>query len=408
MIDIVQLLLKAGSGGHGWVSFRREKFVPKGGPDGGDGGDGGSLIIRATKKQATLAHFAGVSEVVAHSGRNGGKKKMIGATAEDEVLEVPLGTVIWQRASRYENAYNQRRKYFVELDSDPIPTPESVQPPLERDKLDAHAFSSQEPGPDKILLARLIEEGQEVVVCHGGRGGRGNTAFKNSTKTTPLEAEYGAPGEERLVVLELELLADVGLVGLPNAGKSTFLSRVTKAQPKIANYPFTTLAPHLGVWQLNGSGQNDAETSARTVVVADIPGLIEGASQGKGLGHDFLRHVKNCQALLFLIYLPEPVVFDDSLPVAEKAKQAWEQYQLLDGELRAYSEQLLEKPRLVVLNKVDLYSPELQTALIKTFQEHGVEQIMSEGSPASTRLFLLSGVTSQGLPELAKAVSNLV
>jgi GTP-binding protein len=411
MIDIVQLLFKAGAGGNGWISFRREKFVPKGGPDGGDGGQGGSIILRATRKQATLAHFAGVTEIVAKSGQAGGKKKMYGAAAEDEVIEVPLGTVIWQRASRNIGANRNRSKYYLEKETEPIPARPQFEPPIELPRLDKHVFSKQPSAPDKVLLARLTEEGQEYVIARGGQGGKGNTAFKSSVKTTPLEAEYGAPGEERLIVLELELLADVGLVGLPNAGKSTFLSRVTKAQPKIANYPFTTLSPHLGVWQLarQSSAQEEGSPSVDTVIVADIPGLIEGASQGKGLGHDFLRHVKNCKVLLFVIYLPEAVVFDQSLSTAEKVEQAWEQYQLLDAELRAYSEQLIKKPRVIALNKSDIYPEDLQVLLQQTFtQRLSKTSESAENSTDSISVFLISGATAQGIDELSSTISKLV
>lgn len=410
MIDIVQLLLKAGSGGNGWVSFRREKFVTKGGPDGGDGGDGGNVIIRATRNQATLAHFAGVKEVVANKGQTGGKKKMFGRSAEDQVIEVPLGTVVWQVDSRHIVGNNRKRKYYLEKETDPIPPRPDLAPEIEVPRLDPHQFSRRKPGVGKILLKRFTEEGQELVVCRGGRGGRGNTAFKSSMKTTPLEAEYGGLGQERLVVLELELLADVGLVGLPNAGKSTFLSRVTKAQPKIANYPFTTLAPHLGVWQLSpatnssnsANSEDDSSRGPSAVVVADIPGLIEGASEGKGLGHDFLRHVKNCRVLLFVVYLPESVVFDQTVTDQEKAEQVWQQYQLLDAELRAYSEQLTDKPRLVALNKIDMYPESLQHAIQKTL----ATQFKKSKQPIP--VLKMSGATNEGLAQLAAQVQEIV
>jgi len=390
LVDIVQLLFKAGNGGDGWVSFRREKFVPKGGPDGGDGGDGGSIIIRATRKHATLADFSGVKTIVADKGQTGSKRQRHGRAGDDTIIEVPLGTIIWQVATRNISGTDVRTKYFLEKETEPIPDRPNQEPKLEVGTLHRHNFTKKEPGSDKVMLVRLLEDGQEFELCRGGRGGRGNVFFKSPSNTTPLGAEYGSLGQERLVVLELELLADVGLVGLPNAGKSTFISRVTKAKPKIANYPFTTLSPNLGVWQLD---------ETETVVVADIPGLIEGASEGKGLGHDFLRHIKACRVLFFFLYLTEEVAYDESISPEDKAEQVWQQYLLLSKELEEYNQILKKQPRVVVLNKIDIYPEELISAISAKFKKELPKEIAFK---------TLSAATAQGVEELVTHVKTLM
>lgn len=395
MTDIVQLLLKAGDGGHGWVSFRREKYVPRGGPDGGQGGDGGDIVLRATSAHATLDQFAGVRQILAKNGKAGTKRKKNGAAAENTILEVPLGTVVWQVASRH--IYDHRhQKYYLEKETEPIPPRPDHEEPLSNDSFNRHTFSKQEPGPEKVQLARLVEEGQEYVVCRGGKGGRGSHSFKSSSNTTPLEAEYGTWGQERLIVLELEMLADVGLVGLPNAGKSTFISKVTKARPKIANYPFTTLSPNLGVWSFDDTRERSS------VVVADIPGLIEGASEGKGLGHDFLRHIRSCKVLLYFIYLTEEVVYEEDTSDQEKVQQLVEQYQLLKNELATYSDQLSAKPSAVVVNKVDIY-PDSLVDEIELELPKEVELDESQQVP-----LFLSSATNQGMNTLEAVVQDLL
>jgi GTP-binding protein len=299
MIDLIKLTLAAGDGGNGKVSFRREKFVTKGGPDGGDGGDGGSVVIRSRAGMTTLRDYAGVKLFKAQNGGHGGRRKKFGEKGIDKILEVPVGTVLYLLAEN-QTALKRRHnslisneaigggKYYLETENQAIPMREAD------DQLSTVS--------EKIELFVFDLPDQEFLVCQGGKGGRGSVHFKSSVKTTPLEAEYGGFGEQKLVQLELKLLADLGLVGFPNAGKSTFLSKVTKANPKIANYPFTTIEPNLGIMSL-GQGHGKEE-----VIVADIPGLIEGASQGKGLGLDFLRHIENCQTLMFVLYLDEGVI----------------------------------------------------------------------------------------------------
>lgn len=385
MIDLVKLTLAAGDGGDGKVSFRREKFVTKGGPDGGDGGDGGSIIIRSVAGMTTLRDYAGVKLFKAQSGKNGDRRKKIGEKGADKILEVPVGTVVYLIAEN--KVANKRRnnsligndllsggKYYLEEENQGIPPrePDNQLESLE-EKLELFVFDSAD---------------QEFLVCHGGRGGRGSVHFKSSVKTTPLEAEYGGFGEQKLVHLELKLLADLGLVGFPNAGKSTFLSKVTKANPKIANYPFTTIEPNLGIMYF-GSGQGKEE-----LVVADIPGLIEGASEGKGLGLDFLRHIENCQVLMFVLYLDESVIFDEDIDDKQKALMLWQQYEQLKKELGDYSSKLLEKTSIVTVNKIDLYTAKQ----IDIFRSYFMDKDMN--------VIFFSTVTNEGLDEVKKAIAK--
>jgi len=281
-IDRVVVGVEAGTGGSGASSFRREKFVPMGGPDGGDGGRGGDVLVRADSNLSTLLDFTYRDYWRAERGDHGSGANKTGRSGDDVVLPVPPGTVI-------------------------------------RD-----ATTNE-------LLGEVVEHGQEIRVARGGRGGRGNAKFTSATHQAPREWEPGEEGEQRSLELELKLIADVGLVGQPNAGKSTLLSVISAARPKIADYPFTTLAPNLGVVQLSGG---------RTFVVADIPGIIEGAHEGKGLGLQFLRHIERTRILAFLI------------PIDAMDWQA--EYDQLRAEVRAYSEELAAKPHCVVFTKLDL------------------------------------------------------
>ena len=283
-VDELRFVVRGGRGGDGCVSFHREKFVPKGGPDGGDGGRGGDVVLVASVHENTLYHLAGKPIFEAPKGDQGRGSDMTGASADDLVLAVPVGTVV----------------------------------------LDADRGN---------VLMDLGTDGERFVVARGGRGGRGNARFATSTNRTPRTAESGQLGEERKIRLSLKLIADVGLVGLPNAGKSTLLSTLSRARPRIADYPFTTLEPHLGIVKF---------PDGATLVMADIPGLIDGASDGKGLGIRFLKHVERTRALLQLV--------DCSALADREPIEAW---RVIREELAGYSEELAARPRLVVATKVE-------------------------------------------------------
>ncbi len=379
MTDLVFLTLQAGDGGHGRVSFRREKYIPKGGPDGGDGGNGGDVLIRATDAATTLQWYAGKTRFEAHAGGLGGRRNKTGTQGDTVTLEVPIGTIIWQIQENYpahrRRVLNncteplhrekiERVQYRLEREGQHIPTPEPDSMYDATQVEEARQVERFEPEKNGyVKLWEAVTPGDEVLICQGGLGGRGNDRFKSSVEQVPLRAEYGTPGELRAVALELRLLADIGLVGLPNAGKSTLLSIVTQARPKIASYPFTTLEPHLGVLF--------DPASQREVVIADIPGLIEGASEGKGLGFSFLRHISNCQGLVWIISLDESTVFDQNITPEEKAAQAWQQYELLRAEVMAYDNSLLSKKQHIALSKCDVYPEELQQALSDLFEKNG-------------------------------------
>ncbi|MGD0275466.1 MAG: GTPase ObgE [Syntrophales bacterium] len=284
-IDEAKIFVKAGGGGNGCMSFRREKFVPRGGPNGGDGGKGGDVIIRASAGHRTLLDLKFRPRHVVRHGGHGKGSDMTGRNSADLIISVPVGTVI------------------RDADSNEV-------------------------------LADLIQDGQDCMVARGGRGGRGNACFATSTNQAPRYHEEGKPGQERWIILELKLIADVGIIGLPNVGKSTFLARVTAARPKIADYPFTTLTPNLGVVAL---GEDDS------FVMADIPGLIEGAHAGMGMGDRFLRHVERTAVLCHLIDIS-----------GEQGETAWKDYQTINHELEWFSPMLKEKPQVVAINKMDL------------------------------------------------------
>ncbi|MDA1079826.1 MAG: GTPase ObgE [bacterium] len=391
MIDIVALRFLAGSGGMGRVSFFRSKYILKGGPDGGMGGNGGSILLRADNSQSTLKRYSGLKTITAESGANGGAKNCTGAAARDLVILVPVGTKIWQVS---ENAVAQRRRlsiglekkianklveneqFSLEKEGAPIPAMTDDVAPVP-ENLTTTALSNLDlESSEHKLVATLAEHGQELILCQGGFGGRGNQLFKSSRETTPLRAEFGSPGEDRWIILEQELLADVGLIGVPNAGKSTLLSVLTQATPAIGAYPFTTLEPQLGMLV-----DSDREIQC---VVADIPGLIAGASQGKGLGISFLRHVRHCRGLIFVLSIA-----DESLtaPVSEQITALHEQFSTVRGELSAYDERLLKKSFAVCIAKTDIYSAELLEAVAK-------EQF------AGNTPVLVSAATHTGLKEL--------
>jgi len=323
-VDEVDIHVTAGDGGRGCLSFRREKYVPRGGPDGGDGGHGGSIFIVAAPSKNTLVDFRFHPEFKAKRGSHGQGANKTGQTADDLDIAVPLGTLVFAR------------------------DPESNE--LE-------------------LLADLAHEGQRVLVAQGGRGGRGNARFVSSTNRAPRRVEQGHPGEERDLRLQLKLIADVGLVGFPNAGKSTLISRISAARPKIADYPFTTLTPNLGVVTLGDD---------RSFVVADVPGLIEGAHEGHGLGDKFLRHIERTKVLIHLVDVSG---LSGRTPV--------EDFDIIRRELELFDPQVGAKPQLVVANKMDAVADE---AAVKALEKH-VKR-------ARLPFFRISGVTGEGIDAL--------
>jgi len=325
LFDEAKIYVRSGDGGDGCVSFRREKYVPFGGPDGGNGGSGGDVYLVADRNLNTLVHFKQRIHFKAERGERGRGKNQQGREGEDQRVRVPLGTVVYEA-------------------------------------------DSGEP------LADLVEDGQTVRVAKGGHGGRGNAVFATPTHQAPRLAEHGEPGQERWLRLELKLIADVGLVGLPNAGKSTLLSVVSAARPKIADYPFTTLQPNLGVVQVD---------TYQAFVLADLPGLIEGASEGVGLGHQFLRHVERTRLLIHLLDGASANPLTD--------------YETINRELAQYSELLAAKPQIIALNKIDLPHAQAQWPSVqRAMKERGVEA------------YAISAVTGQGVKALMQRASALL
>lgn len=325
-VDTAKIHVRGGQGGDGCISFRREKYAPRGGPNGGDGGNGGSVILEATEGMSTLIDLRYNAQQIADRGEHGRGKEAHGKDAEDRIVKVPAGTIV-------------------------------------RD------------GETEEVLADLKQHGQRMVVARGGIGGKGNVRFKSSIFQSPRVAEKGEPGEVRIVNLEVKLIADIGLVGYPNAGKSTLLSRTSSAKPKIASYPFTTLAPNLGVVRL------DAE---RNFVVADLPGLIDGAHEGTGLGHDFLRHIERTKVLIHVI---DAAAVDGRAPIQD--------YEQINSELELYNPRLIRLPQLIALNKTDL--PESQANLAELKAYFG-----------KRRVFPISALTGEGIPPLLRAAYHLL
>jgi GTP-binding protein len=324
-VDEAKIAVKAGDGGNGCVAFRREKYVPRGGPSGGDGGRGGSVYLEANPNDNTLLRYRYNREFKADRGRHGEGSNCTGVSGDDMILKVPVGTLV---------------------------------------------FNSE----NSELLADLKKPGQRVLVAQGGKGGRGNQHFAKPWHQAPREKEEGETGEERHLRLELKLLADAGLVGFPNAGKSTLISVISAARPKIANYPFTTLEPNLGVVNADGGTGGHGTELGRTFVVADLPGLIEGASQGAGLGIRFLRHVERTRLLVHLIDTSDTAEMD---PV--KA------FEIIEGELAAFSESLTQKPRIVVATKLDATNDRTKLEELREFcheralEFHAISAPVGEG-----------------------------
>ena len=334
-VDEAKILVKAGSGGNGCVAFRREKFVPRGGPSGGDGGHGGSIYLEANPNDNTLLRYRYNREFKADRGRHGEGSNCTGHSGDDMILQVPVGTLV---------------------------------------------FDAQ----NGETMADLAVPGQRVLVAQGGRGGRGNQNFAKPWHQAPREHEDGHAGEERHLRLELRLLADVGLVGFPNAGKSTLISVISAARPKIANYPFTTLEPNLGVVNADGGTGGHGTELGRTFVVADLPGLIEGASQGAGLGIRFLRHVERTRLLVHLIDTSDMAEMD---PV--KA------FEIIEGELGAFSEKLLEKPMIVAATKLDATTDRTKLEELRKFcKKKGLE------------FHAISAAAGEGVKELVRGIAD--
>lgn len=325
-VDKAEIFIRAGKGGDGRVSFRKEKYVPAGGPDGGDGGRGGNVIALVDEGMRTLMDFRYQKRYLADDGENGTKKKMFGKDAKDLIFKVPPGTVI-------------------------------------RDAKTGR------------VLADLLNGGDTAVIARSGRGGRGNVHFKTATRQAPTFAEQGSAGEERDIILELKMLADVGLIGFPNVGKSTFLSVTTKAKPKIANYHFTTLTPNLGVVEI---------VKGKSFVLADIPGLIEGASEGVGLGHDFLRHVERTRLMIHVVDVS-----------GTEGRDPIEDFDAINNELALYSPLLMDRTQVVAANKIDLlYDREPLEAFEKEMRSRGYE------------VFSISAATGEGIDALMLYVTE--
>lgn len=318
MIDYAKISLKAGDGGNGAVAWRREKYEPTGGPAGGDGGNGGSIIIKATRNLSTLEEFRYKKEFKAENGEQGGKNKKFGKKGEDLYIPVPVGTLIREAETN-------------------------------------------------TIIKDMTKDGEEFLIAKGGRGGRGNVHFKNSIRQAPRFAESGKKGQEINLIFELKVLADVGLVGLPNVGKSTILSVISKAKPKIANYHFTTIDPNLGVVKV------DRE---RSFIVADIAGLIEGANLGSGLGHDFLKHIERCRVLIHVVDVS-----------GLEGRDPIDDFKLINKELELYNENLSKKPMIVALNKSELDYNDNASKFIEVFGK-------------DYKIFKISAATTNGIKEL--------
>ena len=347
-IDKVRIHVKGGNGGAGCMSFRREAHVPKGGPDGGDGGHGGNVVVEADASLSSLIEYRFKHHFKAERGTHGKGSRMHGATGEDLVLKVPVGTVV--------------REYFEE---------------------------SKETGE---LIADLTHDGERVTVAEGGMGGRGNIHFVTPTRRAPAFAELGEPSQERWIELEMKLMADAALVGMPSAGKSSLIAKMSAARPKIADYPFTTLVPNLGV----------ARSGDYSFVVADIPGLIEGAHEGRGLGHEFLRHIERTALIVHVVDLTGDYEGRDPL----------EDYDIINRELALYADELAARPRIVVANKIDVPgAEEVADRLAERVREDSIAAAGGDEfapSPVDPKLYRISALTGEGVDGLKAAIATKV
>ncbi len=335
MIDTAEITVQAGKGGNGKLSFRREKFNPKGGPDGGDGGDGGSVYLRVNENMSTLRDFRSKHKYEGEPGEPGGANSMTGAAGDDLYIDVPQGTLVYLQQARGE-----------------------------------------------VLIGDLVDNGQALLVATGGSGGKGNERFKSSVNRTPEQTTKGTPGEEKNIKLEVKLIADVGLVGFPNAGKSTLINKLAGTSAKVANYPFTTLIPNLGVVRLK-NGKN--------AIFADVPGLIAGASEGKGLGDDFLRHIERTRIIVHMI---DPFIMVEDTDFVETSLKA---YADIRKELEDYAGALENKKEIVVINKIDIFEIKEAFGNIKNaFKEKGIDVLG------------ISAVTGEGLEELVNVITQML
>jgi len=340
MVDTAIIKIKAGNGGDGHVSFRREKFIAKGGPDGGDGGKGGSVYFVADENLNTLLDFHSRPRYEGEPGVVGGKKKMAGANGEDLLIRVPVGTLVYEERSK-------------EIRDDSAEISRST---------------------EDLLVCDLLTHGEKFLIARGGRGGKGNVHFKSSTNQVPMQYTPGVLGEEKIIRLEVKIVADVGLIGMPNAGKSTLLNHLTNSNAKVANYPFTTLSPNLGAYTLK---------NGNTIVLADIPGLIEGASEGKGLGDDFLRHVERTRILVHMIdgFNTDPV----------------DSYEVIRKELVNYGKGLENKPEIIVVNKIDI-----------TEVKDSFDIIVDAFKDKNIKVFGISAATGEGIEDLMIEVMKVL
>lgn len=347
MVDLVEIKVKAGKGGDGKVSFRREKFIPKGGPDGGDGGRGGDVVFVADNNMSTLVDFNSKRIFEAEEGQPGGPNNMSGRAGSNLYVKLPVGTLVYEM-----------REEFLEGSDVPKAT---------------GGFDENK----QVLVCDLVEPGQEYVIAKGGIGGKGNINFKGSKNRSPLQYTKGTEGQEKILKLEMKLIADVGLVGAPNAGKSTLLNKLTNANVRVANYPFTTISPNLGILRIE---------KGKDIVLADIPGLIEGASGGKGLGDDFLRHIERTRILIHLI---DPL----TRGYENLDENSFSDYLMIREELSSYGKKLDAKRSLICINKIDVTEvKESFDNIKKRFEKEGLE------------IFGISAVTGEGLDTLIKKV----
>ena len=349
-VDRIKVFAQAGSGGRGSVSFRREKFVPKGGPDGGDGGRGGNVVLHAERHVDNLANLFYEPIIKAKDGGHGKGKKMAGRAGANKIVKVPVGTIVWHADKEKRSTPNSQ-----------LPTPNS----------DQSAIGSAQSAMD--LIIDLVRDGEEFVLCRGGAGGKGNVHFKSSRNRAPRQYTDGEEGEQGYFLLELRTIADAGLVGYPNAGKSTLLRKLSAARPKVAAYPFTTLHPVVGVMELPGY---------RHATIADIPGLIEGAHRGVGLGHEFLRHITRCPVLIFVIDV-----------AGSEGRSPVEDLQNLRKEIDLYDPMLSSRPWLIVANKMDLPNAKENLELLR-------EKF------SKIRIVPISAANGEGIDTLKKALAE--